>query len=140
VIRADPEGSILSGDSPRSYKVEGIGEDYVPATFNRHVVDEFIMVSDQESFTCARRLAREEGLLVGGSAGTAVAAALKYAERLTEHKVIVVVLPDTGRNYLSKIYSDRWMEENGFAELPAERTTAAELLAANSGPRAFRLG
>jgi cystathionine beta-synthase len=133
VIGADPEGSILSGDSPRSYKVEGIGEDYIPATFNRQVVDEFIRVSDQESFATARRLARQEGLLVGGSAGTAVAAALKYAQRLTEHKVIVVVLPDTGRNYLSKMYSDQWMEENGFVELPAERTTAADLLATKNG-------
>jgi cystathionine beta-synthase len=133
VVGADPEGSILSGDSPRPYKVEGIGEDYVPATFNRQVVDEFIRVSDRESFTMARRLAREEGLLVGGSAGTAVAAALKYAERLTEPKVIVAILPDTGRNYLSKIYSDRWMEENGFAELPAERTTAEHVLACKRG-------
>lgn len=133
VIGADPEGSILSGDSPRSYMVEGIGEDMVPATFNRQVVDEFIRVNDRESFTVARRLAREEGLLVGGSAGTAVAAALKYAERLIEHKVIVVVLPDTGRNYLSKIFSDRWMEDNGFVEIPVERTTAADVLASKQG-------
>jgi len=129
VIGADPEGSILSGDSPHAYKVEGIGEDYVPATFNRQVVDEFIRVSDQESFAIARRLAREEGLLVGGSAGTAVAAALKYAERLVEPKVIVVVLPDTGRNYLSKIFSDRWMEDNGFVDGPQQRVTAADVLA-----------
>ena len=129
VIGADPEGSILSGDSPRTYKVEGIGEDYIPATFNRQVVDEFIRVNDQESFSIARRLAREEGLLVGGSAGTAVAAALKYAERLVEHKVIVVVLPDPGRNYLSKIFSDRWMEDNGFVDGPRQRVTAADVLA-----------
>ncbi|OFW56454.1 MAG: cystathionine beta-synthase [Actinobacteria bacterium RBG_16_64_13] len=129
VIGADPEGSILSGDSPHAYKVEGIGEDMVPATFNRQVVDEFIRVSDQESFATARRLAREEGLLVGGSAGTAVAAALKYAERLVEHKVIVVVLPDTGRNYLSKIFSDSWMEDNGFVDEPQDRVTAADVLA-----------
>ncbi|MCL5734212.1 MAG: pyridoxal-phosphate dependent enzyme, partial [Actinobacteria bacterium] len=141
VVGADPEGSILSGDSPHSYKVEGIGEDFVPATFNRQVVDEFIRVSDQESFTVARRLAREEGLLAGGSAGTAVAAALKYAERLTSHKVMVAVLPDTGRNYLSKIFSDRWMEENGFAELPAMRTTAADVLVTKGGcPRLISVG
>jgi cystathionine beta-synthase len=133
VVGADPEGSILSGDSPRSYKVEGIGEDFVPATFNRQVVDEFIRVSDQESFSTARRLAREEGLLVGGSAGTAVAAALKYAERLTEHKVMVAILPDTGRNYLSKIFSDRWMEDNGFVDKPVERRTAADVLASKHG-------
>lgn len=133
VIGADPEGSILSGDSPRSYKVEGIGEDFVPATFDRQVVDEFIRVNDQESFATARRLAREEGLLVGGSAGTAVAAALKYAERLTDHRVIVVILPDTGRNYISKMYSDRWMEENGFIEPPSVRITAGDLLADKAG-------
>src|SRR4030042_5442233 len=84
VVGADPEGSILSGDSPKSYKVEGIGEDFIPKTFNRQVVDDMVRVSDKESFNIARRLAREEGLLAGGSAGTAVATALKYAPRLTK--------------------------------------------------------
>lgn len=116
VVGADPQGSILSGDSPKTYKVEGIGEDFIPKTFNRQLVDEMIRVSDKESFNTARRLAREEGLLVGGSAGTAMAAALKYAQRLEEPKYIVVILPDTGRNYINKIYSDQWMQENGFWE------------------------
>ncbi|MCL5985380.1 MAG: cystathionine beta-synthase [Actinobacteria bacterium] len=116
VVGADPEGSILSGDSPKTYKVEGIGEDFIPKTFNRQVVDEMIRVSDKESFNTARRLAREEGLLVGGSSGTATAAALKYAQRLEKPKYIVVLLPDTGRNYLTKIFSDIWMQENGFWE------------------------
>lgn len=116
IVGADPEGSILSGDSPKSYKVEGIGEDFIPKTFNRQIVDEMIRVSDKESFNTARRLAREEGLLVGGSCGTALAAALKYAARLNEPKYIVVLLPDTGRNYINKIYSDVWMQENGFWE------------------------
>jgi cystathionine beta-synthase len=116
IIGADPSGSILSGDSPHSYKVEGIGEDFIPKTFNRQIVDEMIRVSDAESFNTARRLAREEGLLVGGSAGTALAAALKYAQRLEKPKYIVVILPDTGRNYINKIYSDNWMQENGFWE------------------------
>jgi cystathionine beta-synthase len=116
IVGADPEGSILSGDSPRSYKVEGIGEDFIPRTFNRQVVDEMIRVSDRESFNTARRLAREEGILAGGSSGTALAAALKYAQRLAQPRHIVVLLPDTGRNYLSKIFSDRWMQENGFWE------------------------
>ncbi len=114
VVGADPEGSILSGDSPHSYKVEGIGEDFIPRTFDRQIVDEMVRVSDRDSFNTARRLAREEGLLVGGSAGTAMAAALAYARRLTEQKTIVVILPDTGRNYLSKIFSDKWMQENGY--------------------------
>jgi len=114
VIGADPEGSILSGDSPKPYKVEGIGEDFIPVTFNRQLVDEMIRVSDQESFNTARKLAREEGILAGGSSGTALAAALKYAARLKEKKIIAVLLPDTGRNYLTKIFSDKWMRENGF--------------------------
>jgi len=116
IVGADPEGSILSGDTPRSYKVEGIGEDFIPRTFNRQVVDEMIRVSDKDSFNTARRLAREEGILAGGSAGTALAAALKYAQRLAQPRYIVVLLPDTGRNYLSKIFSDHWMQENGFWE------------------------
>lgn len=103
VVGADPQGSILSGDSPRSYKVEGIGEDFIPKTFNRQIVDETVRASDKESFNTARQLAREEGLLVGGSSGTAVAAALKYAQRLEESKFIVVMVPDTGRNYINKI-------------------------------------
>jgi cystathionine beta-synthase len=116
IVGADPEGSILSGDSPKSYKVEGIGEDFIPKTFNRQIVDEMIRVSDKESFNLARRLAREEGILVGGSGGTAIAAALKYAARLSEPKQIVVLLTDTGRNYINRIYSDVWMQENGFWE------------------------
>jgi cystathionine beta-synthase len=116
VVGADPQGSILSGDSPKSYKVEGIGEDFIPKTFNRQIVDEMVRVTDKESFNVARRLAREDGLLVGGSAGTALAAALKYAQRLEQPKYIVVLLPDTGRNYINKIFSDQWMQENGFWE------------------------
>jgi cystathionine beta-synthase len=116
VIGADPEGSILSGDTPKPYKVEGIGKDFIPKTFNRQLIDEMIRVSDKESFNMARRLAREEGLLVGGSSGTAVAAALKYAAGLSEAQHIVVLLPDTGRNYINQIYSDTWMQENGFWE------------------------
>ncbi len=128
VIGADPEGSILSGDSPKSYKVEGIGEDFVPVTFNRQVVDEFIRISDAESFNFTRRLAREEGILAGGSAGTAVAAALKYAERLPAGSNIVVLLPDTGRNYLTKIFSDDWMFENGFLNQEPEKVSIGEIL------------
>jgi cystathionine beta-synthase len=123
IVGADPQGSILSGDSPRSYKVEGIGEDFIPKTFNRQIVDEMVRVSDKESFNTARRLARQEGLLVGGSAGTAVAAALKYAQRLQVPKYIVVLLPDSGRNYINKIFSDQWMQENGFWEGRLSRLT-----------------
>jgi cystathionine beta-synthase len=116
IVGADPQGSILSGDSPKSFKVEGIGEDFIPKTFNRQIVDDMVRVTDKESFNTARRLSREEGLLAGGSAGTALAAALKYAQRLQQPKYIVVLLPDTGRNYINRIYSDQWMQENGFWE------------------------
>jgi cystathionine beta-synthase len=132
VIGADPEGSILSGDAPRPWKVEGIGEDYIPATFDRQVVDEFVRVSDAESFEMARRLAREEGLLVGGSAGTAVAAAIKYARRLPAGKTIVALLPDTGRNYLTKFFSDAWLIENGCTEQSRPSATAGDVLAAKA--------
>lgn len=129
IVGADPEGSILSGDAPRSYLVEGIGEDFIPKTFNRQVVDEMVRVSDKESFLTARRLAREEGILAGGSGGTALAAALKYAQRLTSPRLIVVLLPDTGRNYLSKMYNDVWMRERGFWEEGArEAITAGDVL------------
>jgi cystathionine beta-synthase len=134
IVGADPEGSILSGDSPRSYKVEGIGEDFIPKTFNRQIVDEMVRIGDKESFNTARRLAREEGILAGGSSGTAVAAALKYAQRLTEPREIVVLLPDTGRNYISKIYSDEWMQQNGFwQEHVARPISLSEVLAQKTG-------
>lgn len=122
IVGADPEGSILSGDSPHSFKVEGIGEDFIPKTFNRQIVDEMIRVSDRESFNTARRLSREEGILAGGSSGTALAAALKFAQRLEKPLEIVVLLPDTGRNYLSKLYSDDWMRQNGFWQGHQERS------------------
>ena len=133
IVGADPEGSILSGDTPRSYKVEGIGEDFIPKTFSRQVVDEMVRVSDKESFNTARRLAREEGILAGGSSGTALAAALTYAKRIQEPKRIVVLLPDTGRNYLSKMYSDSWMQQNGFWEEERPRTIPAGALLTHKG-------
>src|SRR5690348_10038705 len=105
IVAADPEGSVLSGGSPRPWKVEGIGEDFVPKTFNSQLVDDWVRVSDAESFHTARELARREGILVGGSTGTAVAGALHYARRLTGSDHLVVALgADTGRNYLSKFF------------------------------------
>jgi cystathionine beta-synthase len=134
IVGADPEGSVLSGDFPKSYKVEGIGEDFVPATFNRQAVDEMVRVSDAESFWMARRLAREEGLLVGGSSGTTVAAAVKYARRLKPGAVVVALLADTGRNYLSKIFSDQWMQTNGFLGYAPEKVSVGEVLRRKRGP------
>ena len=112
IVGADPEGSILSGDAPKAWKVEGIGEDFVPKTLNGQMVDEWVRVSDAESFHTARALARREGLLVGGSSGTAVAAALRYARRLTGDHLVVALAADTGRNYMSKLFDDEWMIAN----------------------------
>lgn len=129
VVGADPDGSVLSGGQPKAWKVEGIGEDYVPKTFNSQVVDDWVRVTDKESFTAARRVARMEGLLIGGSCGTCVAAALRYAERLTPSDLMVVMMPDTGRNYLSKLYNDDWMRENGYLEEDRKPACAADVLA-----------
>jgi cystathionine beta-synthase len=115
VIGADPEGSIYSGEIA-PYKVEGVGEDFWPGTFDREVVDEFIQVTDRESFVAARKLARQEGILVGGSAGLALHAAIQVAVDSKPDDVIVVLLPDTGRNYLSKFFSDEWMRQNGYLQ------------------------
>ena len=121
VIGVDPEGSILAhyfktGElcEGRVYDVEGIGEDMIPGTLWLEYVDDMITVSDRESFQMARRLSREEGILAGGSSGTAVAAALRLAENLTEDDVIVVILPDTGERYLSKFHDDDWMNRKGL--------------------------
>jgi len=115
IIGADPEGSIYSGDIA-PYKVEGVGEDFWPGSFDRDVVDEFIQVTDRESFVAARKLARQEGILVGGSAGLALHAAIQVAVDSKADDVIVVLLPDTGRNYLSKFFSDEWMRQNGYLQ------------------------
>lgn len=116
IVGADPEGSLYSGDTVKPYKVEGIGEDFIPGTIDLKLIDRIIRVSDRDSFLMARRITREEGILVGGSAGTAMMAALEVARELDAGKLIVVILPDTGRNNLSKIYNDEWMRQNGFIE------------------------
>jgi cystathionine beta-synthase len=128
VIGADIEGSVLSGGTPGSWKVEGIGEDFVPNTLNAQVIDEWIRISDAESFLTARKIARQEGILLGGSSGTCLAAAFRYAQRCTEDDLVVALCPDTGRNYLSKMYNDLWMSQQGFTEMPVEQATAGDLL------------
>jgi cystathionine beta-synthase len=132
VIGADPEGSVYSGGSGRPYLVEGVGEDFWPSAYDPSVVDEVIAASDAESFELTVRLAREEGLLVGGSSGLAVAAALKAAESLTKDDVIVVLLPDGGRGYLGKIFNEKWMQSYGFSQV-AEARTVADVLSHKTG-------
>jgi cystathionine beta-synthase len=119
VIGADPEGSVLSGDTARPYLTEGVGEDFMPGTYDPDIVDRWVRVSDAEAFAAARRLTREEGILAGESCGTALVAALTVAQELTvagagSDAVMVVILPDTGRNYLSKLYDDEWMRKNAL--------------------------
>ena len=142
IVGADPEGSILAGSflgrsaPPRPYRVEGIGEDFLPGTLDFRVIDEFVTVTDKEAFLMARRLAKEEGILAGGSSGGAVWAALQVAKRMGPEKTIVVILPDTGRSYINRLYDDDWMSEHGYIEAKGERVAVDEII--RSKPRGLR--
>lgn len=133
VIGADPVGSVYSGGTGRPYLVEGVGEDFWPGTYDTTIADRIIAVSDKDAFLTTRRLAREEALLVGGSCGLAVAAALRLAEELTADDIIVVLLPDSGRGYLSKIYNDEWMADFGFLTPDDTQPLVREVLARKGG-------
>ncbi|MGC4854704.1 cystathionine beta-synthase [Micromonospora sp. DT4] len=133
IIGADPEGSVYSGGTGRPYLVEGVGEDFWPETYDRSVADEIVEVSDKASFEMTRRLAREEGLLVGGSCGMAVVAALEVARKAGPDDVVVVLLPDGGRGYLSKIFNDSWMARYGFLDNSGAEPTVADALASKPG-------
>ncbi|WP_049578198.1 cystathionine beta-synthase [Streptomyces sp. SBT349] len=133
VIGADPEGSVYSGGSGRPYLVEGVGEDFWPTAYDQEIADEIVAVSDKDSFRMTRRLAREEGLLVGGSCGMAVVGALTVAGRLGPDDVVVVLLPDGGRGYLSKIFNDEWMADYGFLEDGGSQTRVGDVLRRKEG-------
>ena len=143
IVGIDPVGSILretweQGRVPEdaqatTYKVEGIGEDFLPSTLDLSVIDQVLQVSDKESFLWARRLVKAEGIFCGGSSGTALAGAIRYIhglghERLDDGALVVVILPDTGSRYLSKLYDDKWMRENGFLETAWSEVTLQEIL------------
>jgi cystathionine beta-synthase len=133
VIGVDPEGSVYSGGSGRPYLVEGVGEDFWPDAYDRDIADRIISISDGDSFTTTRRLALEESLLVGGSSGMAAAAAIRLAHELDDPAaVIVVLLPDSGRGYLAKVFDDRWLARYGFVVDTAQRTVG-EILRGKSG-------
>jgi cystathionine beta-synthase len=132
VVGADPEGSLYSGDEPRPYLTEGIGEDFWPETFDPSVVDRWERVSDRDAFRAARTLTRQEGILSGESSGSAMEAALRVARDYGEGTTIVVILPDSGRNYLSKLYSDSWLLQYGLME-PPEVVQVEQVLAGKHG-------
>jgi cystathionine beta-synthase len=142
LVCADPEGSVYSGGSGRPYLVEGVGEDFWPTTYNAAIVDVTIPISDARSFEMARRVTREEGILIGGSGGTAVAAAVEIARNASPDDLIVVLIPDSGRGYLSRVFDDEWMANYGFlvecescvgAVLESRGSSVPDLLFVNPG-------
>jgi cystathionine beta-synthase len=128
IVGADPEGSLYTSEVAHPYLVEGIGEDFIPEAFDPSIVDRWVSVSDRDSFVTARRITRDEGLLVGGSCGTAVHAALEVGRELGPQDLVVVIFPDSGRGYLSKLYNDPWMLEHGFIDRPGTSARIGEVL------------
>ncbi|HEX2916636.1 MAG TPA: cystathionine beta-synthase [Chloroflexia bacterium] len=133
IVGVDPEGSLYTGDKVRPYKIEGIGEDFIPGTVDLSLIDEWVTVGDRDSFLMARRAVREEGLLIGGSGGTALYGALEVAKRVDDDKLIVVLLPDSGRSYLSKIFNDAWMRDQGFTERFPTHPLVTDVLHSHNG-------
>jgi cystathionine beta-synthase len=148
IVGVDIEGSILfeiwknkgripAGAYPKTYKVEGIGEDFLPSNTDVTAVDEVVRVSDRESFLWARQLVRQEGIFAGGSSGSALAGAIKYAAKLPSDRLVVVIFPDSGSRYLSKFYDNKWMRENGFLEMEFGEVTLGDLLSAKPSKALF---
>lgn len=147
IIGVDPTGSILletwqKGSMPddalaRPYKIEGIGEDFLPSTLDLSVIDEVIRVTDKEAFQWTRRIVKEEGIFCGVSSGAALAAAMKYVQELPPGHLAVVIFPDSGSRYLSKVFDDKWMRENGFLESEWEAVRLSEVLTAKAHPELF---
>jgi cystathionine beta-synthase len=133
IVGVDPEGSLYTQDTVRPYKIEGIGEDFIPGTVDLTLIDEWVTVSDRDAFLTARRAVREEGILIGGSCGAALYGALEVAKKLDESKVLVVLLPDSGRSYLSKIYNDAWMRDQGFTERFPTHPRVGDLVRGTNG-------
>lgn len=127
IVCADPDGSVIHGGEAEPYRVEGIGDDFVPEGLDQELIDRYEVVTDAEAFACCRRLAREEGQLVGGSSGATVVAATRVAEGLTPDEAVVAVLGDTGRNYVSKIFDDGWLEAEGLGHVVEAEPTAEPL-------------
>jgi cystathionine beta-synthase len=151
IVGVDIEGSILyeiwknkgkipSGAYPKTYKVEGIGEDFLPSTTDVTAIDEIVRVNDRESFLWARQLVRQEGIFAGGSSGAALAGAIKYAARLPAERIVVVIFPDSGSRYLSKFYDNKWMRENGFLEMEFGEVTLGDLLLAKPNKALYTAG
>lgn len=133
IIGADPEGSVYSGGTGRPYLVEGVGEDFWPTTYDKNICDRIIKITDRESFTVTRQLARTQGLLVGGSSGMAAAAAIQVANEASPDDLVLVLLPDSGKGYLTKVFNDDWLVAYGFLGAPDTDQTAGDILAARDG-------
>ena len=131
IVGIDPEGSMYTGEV-KPYKIEGVGEDFIPGTVDLSLIDEWETVGDREAFLTCRRMAREEGVLIGGSGGMALAGALRFARKVKENKIVVVLLPDSGRGYLSKVFNDDWMRDQGFLDRFGDRRVIGDLLPENS--------
>ena len=133
IVGIDPAGSLYTGKDVRPYKIEGVGEDFIPATVDLKLIDAWETVGDREAFLMCRRFAREEGILIGGSCGMALAGAMRFARNVPEDQIMVVLLPDSGRNYLSKIFNDDWMRDQGYIDRFENRREAHELLPPDAG-------